>query len=140
MGYLKELEALKAEVQGRAATKPPGMAWETWLNQLKEQTQASNADPWYEKLAVVRGKIGDDNIERVMTHELLAVCGVSSRGKQSGALRRIAEVMRSLGWTAVRKRGLTATGLLDQTRGWARQPALSEKKPARCPHCGGALP
>jgi len=141
MGYLKELEARKAEVQGHATPQRVGESYAEYLERLKEQAQASNADEWHEKLQRVKGKFGADGIEFVSTKELLSVVGVSQRGHQVGAQRRLAPIMKSLGWEPVRRRGLTPTGLLDQVRGWAREPAPKSKitSSSRCPHCGGVL-
>jgi hypothetical protein len=64
--------------------------------------------------------VGDDGIERVATQAVFDLLEVPQRGRTAGACRRLARVMGGLGWTPVRARGLTQTGLRDQVRGYAR--------------------
>jgi hypothetical protein len=68
----------------------------------------------------LRGQIGDDGIERVTTQVVLDVLEVPQRARRAGTYRRLAKVMSELGWTAVRVRGLTRGGYLEQVRGFAR--------------------
>jgi len=139
--WTEQLEVLKAEVQGRSALQQEGESYGKYLERLKEQVQGHEAEPWREKLERLKGRVDHEGGEFVTTKELLAAVGVSQRGHQVGAHKRIAPILKSLGWEPVRRRGLTPTGLLDQVRGWARQPAPSKKKPVSCcPHCGGAVP
>jgi hypothetical protein len=72
--------------------------------------------PW----SGLRGQIGDDGIERVTTQVVLDVLEVPQRARRAGTYRRLAKVMSELGWTAVRVRGLTRGGYLEQVRGFAR--------------------
>jgi hypothetical protein len=90
------------------------------LKQSCEQMRARNADPWRLRLEGVRGKAGDDGIERVSTQTLFDVLEVGQRGRTAGACRRLAKLMRELGWHPIKARGLTPTGLRDQIRGYGR--------------------
>jgi hypothetical protein len=69
----------------------------------------------------VHGKIGDDGIERITTQLLLDILEVPQRNRGAGACRRLAKLMAELGWMAVRVRGLTQGGYLEQVRGYARR-------------------
>jgi hypothetical protein len=68
----------------------------------------------------VRSTVGDDSIERVTTQHLFDHLEVPQRSRGAGACRRLAKVMTGLGWTAVRVRGLTRGGYLEQVRGYCR--------------------
>jgi hypothetical protein len=96
------------------------MAFLKELRQSREEVRARNSDPWRLRLEGVRGKVGDDGIERVSTQALLDFLEVGQRGRTAGACRRLAKLMRELGWHPIKARGLTPTGLRDQIRGYAR--------------------
>ena len=78
------------------------------------------ADPWRLRLERVRGQVGDDGIERISTQTLFDHLEVHQRSRGAGASRRLAEIMRSLGWTPVRVRDLTRGGYKEQVRGYCR--------------------
>jgi hypothetical protein len=78
------------------------------------------AEPWRLRLERVRGKMGDDGIERVPTQTLFDILEVPQRSRGAGACWRLAKLMRELGWSPVKARGLTQSGLRDQVRGYAR--------------------
>jgi hypothetical protein len=90
------------------------------LRQVRTETLARNADTWRLRLERVRGKVGDDGIERVTTQALFDVLEIHQRARTAGACRRLAAIMRDLGWHPIKARGLTQTGVRDQIRGWAR--------------------
>ncbi len=96
----------------------------TWLAKMEEAAakiaSVSSADPWLLRLERVRGKIGDDGIERVTTQTLFDYLEVAQRSRGAGACRRLSRLMTELGWSAVRVRGLTRGGYLEQVRGYAR--------------------
>jgi hypothetical protein len=79
-------------------------------------------DPWRLRLERVRGKIGDDGIERISTQTLFDCLEVFQRSRGAGACRRLAKVMRDLGWPPVRVRDLTRGGYKEQVRGYCRDP------------------
>jgi hypothetical protein len=89
----------------------------SWLEKLREEQQklaARNADPWRLRLERVRGQVGDDGIERITTQLLFDILEVPQRSRGAGACRRLAKLMAELGWMAVRVRGLTRGGYLEQ--------------------------
>jgi hypothetical protein len=96
------------------------MSFREQLKQGREAVRARNADPWRVRLEGVRGKVGDDGIERVSTQMLFDFLEVPQRGRGAGACRRLAKLMHELGWHPIKARGLTPTGVRDQIRGYAR--------------------
>jgi hypothetical protein len=96
------------------------MAWLTQLHEAKAEIAAQTADPWQVRLERVRGQTGDDGIERISTQTLFDHLEVFQRSRGAGACRRLAQVMRELGWTAVRVRDLTRGGYKEQVRGYCR--------------------
>ena len=96
----------------------------TWVAKLHEArrkiAEAPAVDPWRPRLERVRGKVGDDGIERISTQTLFDRLEVLQRSRGAGACRRLAQVMRDLGWTPVRVRDLTRGGYLEQVRGYCR--------------------
>ena len=98
----------------------------TFMERLRqaeaELAAIETGDPWRLPLERVRGKIGDDGIERITTQLLFDILEVPQRSRGAGACRRLAKLMAQLGWTAVRVRGLTRGGYLEQVRGYCREP------------------
>ena len=92
------------------------------LRQARAERTARDAEPWRLPLERVHGKIGDGGIERITTQLLFDILEVPQRSRGAGACRRLAKLMAELGWTAVRVRGLTRGGYLEQVRGYCRQP------------------
>jgi len=66
------------------------------------------------------GQIGDDGVERLTTQMALDVLGVPQRNRRAGTYRRLAKLMSQAGWTAVRVRGMTRGGYMEQVRGFCR--------------------
>jgi hypothetical protein len=75
------------------------------LNQTRAEVRQRNADPWRLRLERARGKIGDYGIERVSSQTLLDLLEVPQRARSAGACRRLAKVMRELGWIPIRPVG-----------------------------------
>lgn len=96
------------------------MSFISKLEEARAKIDALDADPWALPLGRVRGAIGDDGIERLTTQTVFDILEVPQRSRRAGACRRLAKVMTELGWTAVRVRGLTRGGYLEQVRGYAR--------------------
>jgi uncharacterized protein with PIN domain len=90
------------------------------LHEEREKHAAINGDPWQLRLERVRGRVGDDGIERVSTQTLFDHLEVLQRSRGAGASRRLAKIMRDLGWTPVRVRDLTCGGYKEQVRGYCR--------------------
>jgi hypothetical protein len=91
------------------------------LERARVEAVARDAEPWVLPLGRLHGQIGDDGIERVTTQIVLDVLEVPQRSRRASTYRRLAKVMSELGWTAVRVRGLTRGGYLEQVRGFARE-------------------
>jgi hypothetical protein len=89
------------------------------LKEAQKKVQASK-DPWLLRLEGVKGKKWDDGIERISTQTLFDHLEVLQRSRGAGACRRLAKIMRELGWTAVRVRDLTRGGYKEQVRGYCR--------------------
>jgi hypothetical protein len=81
------------------------------LKATQAAAQVRNADPWRIRLESVRGKIGDDGVERTSTQALFDRLDVPQSSRGAGACRRLASLMRDLGWMPVKARGLTRAGI-----------------------------
>jgi len=104
----------------------------TFLELLRKTTDealARSADPWSLRLERVRGKTGYDGVERISTQDLIDILEVPQRARSAGACRRLAALMRELGWTPMKARGLSQTGFKDQVRGYAREARTLPYKP-----------
>ena len=95
------------------------MSFHDLLRQSRAQASARNTDPWYLRLEGLRGKKWDDNIERISTQTVFDVIEVPHRSRTAGACRRLAKLMRELGWSPIKARGLTPGGFREQVRGYA---------------------
>jgi hypothetical protein len=97
------------------------MAFIQRLNEKKAQVrERETGDPWRFPLERLRGQIGDDGVQRVTTQLVLDLLEVPQSRRRAGTYRRLAKLMAELGWSAVRVRGLTRGGYLEQVRGFAR--------------------
>jgi hypothetical protein len=96
------------------------MSFVSRLKNSSEHVRAQRANPWQIRPESVRGKIGDDGVERISTHTLLDILEVPMRSRTAPACRRLAKIMRELGWVQIKARGLTPGGFKDQVRGYAR--------------------
>jgi hypothetical protein len=94
----------------------------SFINQLKQARSQAGAkpDPWRLRLERLRGKVGYDAVERVSTQSAFDFLEVPQRGRNAAACRRLAKLMRELGWTPIKARGMTQNGFRDQVRGYAR--------------------
>lgn len=94
----------------------------SWLGKMRAQAEIAsrNIDPWRLPLERVRGKIDFDGVERLTTQTVFDILEIPQRSRGAGACRRLAKLMTQLGWTAVRVRGLTRGGYLEQVRGYCR--------------------
>lgn len=91
------------------------------LRAAEAEATARDSDPWVVRLERLRGKVGDDGVERITTQTLFDYLEVRQRNRRAGACRRLAQVMRDLGWTAVRVRDLTRGGYVENVRGCCRK-------------------
>ena len=65
------------------------MAYLTKLHEAEAEIAAPNSDPWRLPLERVRGKAGDDGIERVTTQMLFDILDVPQRSREPGGPRAI---------------------------------------------------
>ena len=96
------------------------LSWMGKLKKVEAELAARDTDPWRPPLERLRGKIGDDGIERITTQTVFDILEIPQRNRGAGACRRLAKLMSQLGWTAVRVRGLTRGGYREQVRGYCR--------------------
>ena len=89
------------------------MSWLGRLHQVRAELAERSADPWRKKLeGAVRG------IEAISTAALLDLLRVPAT---TGTARRLAKIMRSMGFIPIKSRRLMPGGFRDTvTRGWAR--------------------
>lgn len=126
MSFIELLRKSKAEGLGLLHGHTPASPVEhkrPWIEQLrrsKAEAAAGSGNSWRVRLERVRGKVGYDGIERISTHALFDELEVPQRGRSAGACRRLAKLMRDLGWTSVKSRSLGQGGFRGQVRGYAR--------------------
>ena len=125
MSFIELLRKAKAESLGQGNTPLARAAeqrlpWTERLRRAKSGALARSPDPWRLRLERVRGKSGFDGIERISTQEIFDFLEVPQRARTAGACRRLATLMRELGWSPVKARGMTQSGFRDQVRGYAR--------------------
>jgi hypothetical protein len=124
VSFIEVLKKTRAEVVGQsqlpAAASEQRMPWIEILKKSKAEAQARSGDPWRLRLERVRGKAGYDGVERVSTQNVFDFLEVPQGARTAGACRRLATLMRELGWTPVKARGMTQSGFRDQVRGYAR--------------------
>jgi hypothetical protein len=77
-------------------------------------------DPLTPALRRVKGKVGHDGVERVSTADVFDGLGVPMRARP-GLTVRLSTVMRQLGWSNIRARGLNPGSYRDRVRGYARE-------------------
>src|ERR1700730_7930989 len=95
----------------------------SFIERIKNAAAAEAAqpvDPWRLRLERVRGKVSDDNVERIATQAIFEFLEVDQGKRGAAACRRLSRLMRGLGWRPIRARGLNQRGLLEQIRGFAR--------------------
>ena len=90
------------------------------LQKAKADVIQQRAHPWAARLHSLRGRVDHDGVERITTQAVFDALEVPQDRRTSAACLALARVMRSLGWTSVRVRGLTRGGYREQVRGYAR--------------------
>lgn len=102
----------------------PRTSQTTFIQKLRDGAEAvRNAaaeDPWEPVLRRLRGRIGADGIERIATNEVFDSLEIPMRRRPSHTVR-LSRVMRRLGWTNIRARGLNRGSYRDRVRGYARE-------------------
>jgi hypothetical protein len=114
---LRKARLEKSQPDSNVAHKK--ISWIEVLRQTKAQATAQCADPWRLRLERVRGKTGYDGVERISTQDLLDILEVPQRARSAGVCRRLATLMKELGWTPMKARGLSQSGYRE-VRGYAR--------------------
>ena len=85
----------------------------------KAAQDAGTVDPWLESLASFKGVIGTGGIERTSTTALFDHLEVPQDRRQQ-ATKRLAKIMRELGWQATRVRALNSNGFSARLRGFTK--------------------
>lgn len=104
-----------------------------FITQLHDRKAAivNASDPWLITLERLKGRTGSDGVERISTQTVFDVLEVPM-AQRGGLYRRLADCMRSLGWSPIRARGLTPGGFKDVVRGYARE-AIGHSAATRAP-------
>jgi len=84
------------------------------------KSAAEESDPWRLRLERLRGQVGYDGIERLSSQAIMDVLQIPQRARGAGTCRRLAKVMRELGWSPVRVRDFTRGGYRESVRGYCR--------------------
>jgi hypothetical protein len=96
------------------------MAFIDTLRTGRERVRRDAADPWRVRLEKLKGKVWDDDVERIATQAVFDYLDLPQGMRTAQTCRRLARTMKELGWTPIRARGLNRSGYRDQVRGWAR--------------------
>lgn len=96
----------------------------SFIQQLRDAAHSAKAsskeDPWMPTLRKIKGKVGQDGIERISTTDVFDVLEVPM-GARPAQTVRLSRVMRRLGWSNIRARGLNPGSYRDRVRGYARE-------------------
>jgi hypothetical protein len=94
------------------------------LQELREGKHAVRNEPpedrWMQTLRRLKGRIGHDGVERISTTDVFDELEVPIRHRPSQTVR-LSKMMRRLGWTNIRARGLNPGSYRDRVRGYARE-------------------
>jgi hypothetical protein len=98
----------------------------SFIDQLRQGAEAvrvvEDADPWEPILRKIKGRIGQDGIARIATTDVFDELQVSMRRRPALTVR-LSRVMRKIGWSNIRARGLNPGSYRDRVRGYAREVA-----------------
>jgi hypothetical protein len=96
----------------------------SFVQVLRERAEAARnskvEDPWNATLRRLKGRIARDGIERISTTDVFDELEVPMRARPSRTMR-LSQLMRRLGWTNIRARGLNPGSYRDRVRGFARE-------------------
>lgn len=123
MSFIEELKRTRSEGSSWAPAQTDAAKQLSFVELLREGRKDGlrrSADPWRLRLERVRGEVGYDGVERITTQALFDHLEVPQRGRNAGACRHLAKLMRELGWTSMKTRTLAQSGFRDQVRGYAR--------------------
>jgi hypothetical protein len=118
-------EGARAARAGTAQQHPPEPErFQSFSELLKTGAEAArNAaveDAWEATLRKLKGRISHDGIERISTNDVFDFLEVPIRRRPSETIR-LSRVMRKLGWSSIRARGLNPGSYRDRVRGYARE-------------------
>jgi hypothetical protein len=82
--------------------------------------KAGLEDPWERKLRKLKGRVGHDGIERICTTDVFDELEIPIPRRSSETVR-LSRIMRRLGWSNIRARGLNPGSYRDRVRGYARE-------------------
>jgi hypothetical protein len=97
------------------------MPFLTELQRSYDEPRPKPIDPWTEALKSVRGTVDPDGVERISTQRLFDELEIRQRGRHTGLARRLARVMRGLGWKSQHVRDITRGGYKENVRGYCRE-------------------
>jgi hypothetical protein len=98
----------------------PRSFWEE-LQEVKEAARSASAeDPWQPTLRKLKGRVGHDGVERLSTGDAFDALEIPLRRRPSLTIR-LSRVMRKIGWSNIRARGLNPGSYRDRVRGFARE-------------------
>jgi hypothetical protein len=96
----------------------------SFIQQLRDAAdsarRANAEDPWTPTLRKIKGKVGQDGIERISTTDVFDILEMPM-GARPAQTVRLSRVMRRLGWSNIRARGLNPGSYRDRVRGYARE-------------------
>ena len=100
------------------------MSFRELLREARDAVQAArpaaDQDPWEHLLRRLKGRVGHDGIERIATNDVFDTLEVPMRQRARHTVR-LSTVMRRLGWTNIRARGLNPGSYRDRVRGYSRE-------------------
>jgi hypothetical protein len=104
-----------------SSVRPSHRSFLQALRDSEEAARNSKAeDPWVATLRKLKGRIAPDGVERMSTTDVFDALEVPMRRRASLTVR-LSAVMRKLGWTNIRARGLNPGSYRDRVRGYARE-------------------
>jgi hypothetical protein len=77
-------------------------------------------DPWATALANIKGRNGNDGVERISTDAVFDQLNLRPLERTPEAGKRVKAIMCAMGWTWVRARHVRGTGAAGRVRGYAR--------------------
>jgi hypothetical protein len=96
----------------------------SFLQALRDSAAATRTStpehPWEGKLRKLKGRIGADGVERVSTTDVFDELEVPIPRRSSSTVQ-LSRLMRRLGWSNIRARGLNPGSYRDRVRGYARE-------------------
>jgi len=93
----------------------------SFVEQLRQAVaNLKPSDPWSERLRKLRGRVGNDGVERLSTDAIYEALDLSLFQRTPEAGKRIKAILLEIGWTPVRSRHVTSNGHASRVRGYAR--------------------